>query len=228
VVIEQDFSGDEKVDLRSIAGLYGSEYAGAIIDSVDVVMTHQEYGVGLALLTDGVTADVRNSAVDTAHLVPHFGAQLGNDLNTLELEVSGTVHVQQIIINVHHNDYSYRTYSFDQDLILGADDIGTLADQGTLDLTDVINLYEYQGYHVISVNVTAQTTLDQFSVIRFFANDVEQDRALSGTETEDRTFFVTGENQLGYDLSSLKIVADGGLNIQQVEIRLRPDPNIVH
>jgi len=224
VTINQSVNGDQQFDLRAMAGLYGGNYSGAIIDSVDVTLAHQDDdSVGLVLITNGATADVKNSAMDTVRLTPHFGAQLGNDLNTLMLEVSGTAYVQSVTINLRYNDYAYSSYQFGQDLILSQDNIGTIADQTTLDLADVIDLYNYQGYHVISVSVTSQSTLSQFSVLRFFANDIEQDRALTGTTAEPRTFFVSGGNQLGTDLSSLKITAEGSLMIQHVEVRLRPD-----
>lgn len=222
-MINQDVNGDQKYDLRSMANLYGGNYAGAIVGSIDVTMTHQDYGVGLALITDGVTADVKNSAVDTVRLTPHFGAQIGNDLTALELEVSGTGHIEKIVINIEHDAYDYSSYQYSQDVILSQDNVGVLADQTTLDLASVIDLYDYEGYQVVSVTVTSQSTLTDFSVLRFFANDVEQDRALTGTTAEDRSFFVAGADVLGTDISSLKITADGGLNIQHVEVRLRPN-----
>lgn len=225
VVLNQTVVGQAQIDLRSVANLYGGDLAGAVVDSVDVYLAHQDTGVGLELVTDGQTADAKNSAIDFAELVPHFGAQLGNDLNSLVLQVDGNATVVKIVVNLDIEASYYSSYNYNQDVILGQDVSVTVADQGSLDLQDVIDLYNYQGSQVISVSVTAQSTVSgKFSVIRFFANDAEQDRALVGAAApEGRTFFVAGADELGNDLNDMKLVADGGLVITHIEVHLQPE-----
>jgi hypothetical protein len=227
-VLNQTVVGQGQIDLRTIANLYGGDYAGAVVDSVDVYLAHQDNGIGLELITDGQTADAKNSAVDFAELVPHFGAQLGNDLNSLVLQVDGDATVVKVVINLDLDASYYSTYNYGQDLILSQDVSVTVPDQGFLDLQDVIDLYNYQGYQVVSVSIVAQSTLSDFSVVRFYANDVEQDRALVGSaQAETRTFFIAGADELGNDLNDMKLQGDGGLVITHVEVRLQPeDPGL--
>jgi len=211
----------EAFDLFFLGGLDSPRYRGAVVNSVEVHLGQRDYGVGVSLITNGFTADADNSANGITYLVPRYGALIGQDLREMFVEVNGYVWVDHITVNLRRSGL-YSPYYANRDFTLTQEYSLNLADYQVLDLSDVVDLYNYANAHIVSVEITARSVSQNsdFSAVRFFVNDRETDRVLVDRNGDTRTFFIYGPDRLNTDIYSLELMADGDVVIDNISVRL--------
>lgn len=210
----------ENFDVMTLGGLYSSRYIGAVVDSVEVNFGSQDHQVGVSLITNGVTADSVNSVWNYVSLRPRYAAQLGRDLHSMNVEVSGYVFVSSIQVNIRR-DGNYVPWS-DQsnEMVLRSSDTVIIDDTSYLDLSTLIDPELYYGFRVVSVQVTGRSLRNDYSMLQFFINGTEADRSSVGSDLQARMFYAQGTDRVGTDISSLQLLSDGDFEVQGIEIRI--------
>lgn len=205
---------NERLPLRQMLNL-GTEYRGYRVESLVVDVRGSAYGATLNLLVNGMHQDSSYSPVEHVVLYPKYNAEIGEGLNSLQLEVVGSALIDQVSVTLRRDvDDGYDSFVvplYIYDHMFGND---------ALDLTSYIDTYAYQGYRIVAVDVQAQGSM-YGSSIELRINGLSIGSRLS-VDSLSRNYVFRPYNriELGRGYDSIMLYSSGDVLITGASLRL--------
>lgn len=210
---------DETLQLDRLLNL-GSQNYGDTIESV--VVTLRDAGRGsLTLMMDYSNVDFRSNLYRVETLRPRGNARVGIDFRSLGLRIGDKVFVESVAVNLIHEagypDPGGNPGSFD----LEEGVYQVYQGYGRLDVGQLVNLYQYQGYQVLSVEIIGGAVGYRGGQATLLANGFEQGRSyFSNQSAESQSIYMRSPSTVGRDLNSLVISVSGDMRIDRIRVRL--------
>jgi hypothetical protein len=210
---------NQTLDLRSLVGI-GYNYRGYVVESVSVEVGAINADTRLRLLVNGNIEDVVYVPNTYVTLYPRYGMQLDDEIRTLGLQVEGTALINAVHVRLRPAAYTgdWNQYNIDLDVYQ------RLNDYDVLDLNQQIDLNQYRGNRLISIDVEVEsfysTAALSLLVDGMIYGEVQVDAARKVV-----TIFPTNSLIVG-DANDLQLYLNSGngsvVDITGVTLRLSP------
>jgi hypothetical protein len=198
---------------------------GDVVQSVDVAI--RGFGIGkLSLTFDGQKVDSRDKLFGHVTFVPNRSARIGIDFRSLGLLAIGNIHVDRVVVNIlRYNNYPPAPMpppipnpgSFD----LEQGVYQTYYGFGRLDVGQLVGLYRYMGYQVVSVEIIGGAVGPRSGQATLLANGSQQGVAsFYYQNVQSQLIYMRGMQTVGRDVNSLVLAMSGDMRIDRVKVRL--------
>lgn len=187
------------------------------VQFIDVSTTNSYNSyANVSLLVDRMIEDSRSGASGLFTLFPRRPVSLDMYSNRLlTLEVNGQIYVDRIVVNFRRS-VGQNPGGFDLSTIVNRSFQGF----NSLDIGQMVNLYQYRGYRVTSVIVQGSSLVGRGQV-EVLANSFSQGGVqFLPTYSSTASFFVSNPSQIGFDLNSLVLRMQGNITIERVIVRV--------
>lgn len=215
---------NETLALRQLAGI-GENYRGYTVESVNVEVRRSGPRAELALLVDGRLEESAYSPQGYVQLRPRFGAVIGEDIRTLQLEVRGQTEVGSITINLIEGDRYDRPERPDRPGRPGmTTDIPVSVNRrmfgmDRLDLNQYVDLYRYRGFRIEEIVIDASPAYNN-ALLDVQINSFNQGPTLQIDRYRTRHVVRPMNAVIGYGADSIVLASRGDLDIRAVTLRL--------
>lgn len=212
---------NETLQLRQLANI-GENYRGYTVESVVIDVRRSGPRAELALLADGRMEQTANSPQGLVQLRPRFRAVLGEDIRTLQLEVSGNAEIGSITINLIDGDRYDRPDRPDRPgrgIAVPLQVSRRMYGNDRLDLTQYIDMYRYRGYRIEALEIEA-TPVYNTALMDLIINGFNQGQTLQIDRFGYRQTIRPQNAVLGMGADSIVLYTRGDLDIQRVTLRL--------
>lgn len=220
----QRYVRNEFLPLRRLADI-DMHYRGFNVQSVQVIMRPTRYGnANLRLIINRHIQDERSVYNETSlMLFPNGYAEIGEDVNSLQLDVRGEVYIERVQVELvrssnggghHPNPPGYGEMLVDLQLP------AYLPPQGRLDLTRYVDTYRYQGMTLVAVEVTANAR-NNAAIIDVLLNDYNEGTISLSRYTSTQRIHSRQRLMLGRDFRNLVLMPRGDSNVTSVRLVLR-------
>jgi|GEM_PF-2750045 len=171
---------NQTLDLSSLLNLAQPWRQGEIVDSLTIYTTPTQYGYGsqMALIANGMIVASDGSGASMVTLFPYQVVQLSGMYSQIQLQVRGTVYINQIVMNMHQvnnypqpppNPYPPAPYPQPQpqpipqppgqgQIVLTAD-ISGMGSSAQVDLAAIMNLDAYRGMRLQSLILIGRSAM---------------------------------------------------------------------
>lgn len=212
---------NETLHLRQLANINQS-YDGYTVESVVVDLRNSGPRAEISLVTDGRREDTAYSPQGRIDLHPRFGAVLGRDIRTLQLEVLGVADIASITVNLRERTGYERPgrpgrpgQGLDVPLFVSRRMYGN----DRLDLTQYIDMYRYSGYRIQEIVIEA-TPVYNTALLDVLINGFNQGQTLQIDRYSYRQTVRPYNAILGQGADSIVFYTRGDLDIRGVTLRL--------
>jgi hypothetical protein len=206
---------NQSVDLMQTLALY--QYSDYTVESV-VVRSGGNQNATLELVVNGQVEDESQWPSSIVSLYPRYDLRLGSEIQSLSVFVNGEAFVSQIEVRLRRVGYTgdYNQYQLPLDLT------NDLYDGDTVQLSDLMDLSQYAGYRVISVEVDAAAYYaDNENLSLVVDGDITAQAAVTA-ENSQVILFPNSTLILGGNANSIALMGtgDGALSLSHVTVRL--------
>ena len=192
---------------------FDSDYT---VESV-VVRTNGTDNSTLRLWVNNQVEDEVNWPSSLVSLYPRYDLRLGTELQNLFLQVEGSSFISQIEVRLRRVGYSGEYYQLQIPVQLDQD----LYENDIVTLNDWVDLSQYRGYRLISVEVDADAYYDAEKLSLLVDNSINGEAYVSG-EGAYVTIYPTSSVILGTNSNQIALMAQGGgtLSLNNVTLRI--------
>lgn len=209
---------NENLPLRQLAGI-GEEYRGYTVESVVIDVRQSGPRAEVSLVTDGRLEETAYSPRGRVTLRPRFGAVLGQDFRSLQLEVRGYTNIDSITINLTQGGGYDRPdrpgRSVEVPLYLNRRMYGN----DRLDLTQYIDVNYYRGQRIESIEIEANPVFNT-ALLDLLINGFNQGQSLQFDRYNNRQVVYPQNAVIGMGADSIVLYSRGDMDIYRVTLRL--------
>ena len=186
------------------------------VESV-VVRTNGTDSSTLRLWVNNQVEDEVNWPSSLVSLYPRYDLRVGTELQNLFLQVDGSSFISQIEVRLRRVGYSGEYYQLQIPVQLDQD----LYDYDTVTLNEWVDLSQYRGYRLISIEVDADAYYSAEKLSLLVDNSVNGEAYVTG-EGAYVTIFPTSSVILGSNSDKISLMAQGGgaLSLNNVTLRV--------
>lgn len=192
-----------------------------VIERVDVLLRNQmNMRANISLLANNRVEDSRSALSNLVTLIPRRPISLDEYQGSfVQLEVMGQAYVDRVVVYFRTSNMNPPPSN------PGGYDLSARVNRlfqgfNTLEIGQLVNLYQYRGYRVQSVTILGSSMQGRGQVsvrANGFAQGAEQ---ILPIYNANLTFFVFNPSQIGIDLNSLTLQMQGNITIDQVVVRV--------
>ncbi len=211
---------NENLPLRQLAGL-GREYRGYTIDSVELQLRPSRYSSArVALLIDRVSEEERTVTSESfVVLSPRGSQELGDEARAVALAVRGELHIDRVVVNLRQNSYNPDP-GYGRDVIVPIQLPGYIPPSSRIDLTPLIDVYNYRGYTLVGVEITALARFNA-AVLEVVVNSFNQGAVSLGRYQSTQVVNMRQNFVIGQSLGNLQLEPRGDSALYGVRLILR-------
>ena len=186
------------------------------VESV-VVRTNGTDSSTLRLWVNNQVEDEVNWPSSLVSLYPRYDLRVGTELQNLFLQVDGSSFISQIEVRLRRVGYSGEYYQLQIPVQLDQD----LYDYDTVTLNEWVDLTQYRGYRLISIEVDADAYYNAEKLSLLVDNSVNGEAYVTG-EGAFVTIFPASSVILGSNSDKISLMAQGGgaLSLNNVTLRV--------
>ncbi len=217
---------NEVLNLRKLSGL-GVHYRGYEVVSVRArTSPNSQYTTTVQLLADGRNVATQVNPGKRINLVPNQRLVLGSSVRELEMYISGSTYIEEIVIEIRQSGHEPQPPQYppgqpgghgEQHLDLHIN--RTTYSNDRIDLGNYFSMHQYRGYRIEQVIVHAQAqhnvALADLLVNGFNAGTLQFDRYWS-----QQSLYLHNRPDIGGAASSLVLYTRGNMTVQRVTLVL--------
>lgn len=214
---------DEVIPLRQLFNI-DREFRGAKLAYVEVYLQDGGRG-GLTLLLDNRVEDQQYRLSSITRLSPRRSAEIGRDVSSIALRVDDKVYIDKIVVAFNTSRGGGSGYppggGQQQQIVLQGSWRQNLRAGERLDIGNILNVYQYQGRQIESVEVQASTVRNRSAQLSLRVNGVTRDRQIVSNESLRNVTLRPGyQSEVGRDVRTLTLQSTASIYVERITIRL--------
>lgn len=189
---------------------------GLMVESVYVDLGGSASNSSIALMFDGAVEDSKYFPVEQVTLYPQYAHTIGYDFNSLQLQINSQMYVASITVFVRQSD-TPPNYNNQLDIPLNIN--RRMSGNDRLDIGAYLNLSQYRGYRLMSVEVSANAVYNS-AVISLLVNGFSSGSVSLNNYPARVNLYPQNSSIIGQGADSLVLYSQGELNVQNVILHL--------
>jgi hypothetical protein len=215
-VIRQRFS-NQSLDLRSAVGI-DQRYQGYVVESVQVDVRYSTPNTAIDLVING-SIDSSASAMGRVTLTPRYQAVIDRGVRDLQISVRGLADIDAVYVNLRRQGGGGHGGGGWQDVQVPVSVYRHLNSNDRIDLAQLVNLSNYQGYRISSIDIEGNSTY-QSALVDVVINGFNQGQSLQFGPRSQVLSAYPQNVVIGQNASSIVLFTRGDMDIRSVTIRL--------